>query len=572
MLRFVGILLIAGLFLTTAKAQPNIHQQTMQSLLSQERLPLVDGQDSVRLFHKEMLKQFYRQRNYQLAWQADNLSDQLLSAIDQAINDGLDPSYAGYHKTLISRLAYPLSLEERVLQDLLLSDAFITLGYHLFHGVAFGTEMDTLHRAVPMKKINMQQVLSEALQTGQIAKTLTELAPKHAYYLNLKTALRRYLAIAEQGGWNEDPEAYQDYDEVKQRLSITGEFNCKPADINLIPPPTQPEIEPIEWVWGKTEVSEKAPDVNKSETENDAELEAMTYAVMEFQQRHHISVDGAIGPQTRQKMAESVQSAIDKIRLNLERWRWYNSIVSDNYVMVNIPNFSLQYVNDTQALSMKVVVGQKKRPTPIMEAKMSYLVFNPYWRIPKTILAEDILPKLRKNKNYLNSKQISLFNSSDSTESHPLDSTSIDWQNTTKKGMLRYTFRQEPGVQNPLGRIKFMFPNSEDIYIHDTSARYLFKNKAYLVSSGCVRAEQPMELAYEVLNHEQPEFTRQYLDQQIQNGDRQVVHLQEKIPVYLTYQTAWADKNGRLDLRNDVYGIDDNLMTFMKNTLKMYSN
>ena len=566
MVRFMSILLIAGMLLTNAQAQsqPPSTQQKLQAMLSQDILPSIGGKGVVLLSQRPKLQQFYQQRNYNLAWQTNatgkDLSAQLLRAIDASADDGLDPSYPLYHKNLIQYLAKPLTTEERVLRDLLLSDAFMALGHHLFHGIAFGTSADILHRAIPPENLNMREILTIALQQGEVFEMLEGLAPSHAGYQNLKSALRHYRDIASKGGWNEDPEAYLDLEQVKKRLSITGEFNDdldSPLPLNHALNP-----DPIDLSLDDTETNDKTEMDGVAET--GSEPEVLIAAIKQFQRRQHIMIDGTIGPETRIELAKSVQERIETIQLNLERWRWYGTLVDDNYIMVNIPDFSLQFVHDGQQLSMKVVVGQKKRQTPIMEASMSYLVYNPYWRIPKTILAEDILPKLRTNKNYLNANQITLFSSADKIESDPLDSTEINWHEISKKDMLRYTFRKEPGIKNPLGMIKFMFPNSEDIYIHDTSERYLFKNKALQVSSGCIRAEKPMQLAYEILSREQPEITMQSIHSQIQTGARQVIHLKEKLPVYVTYQTASADADGRLYLRKDVYGLDANLLIFMK--------
>ncbi len=564
MVRFMGILLIAGILLTTAQAQPPSTQQKLQAMLSQDTLPSIDGKGVVLLSQRTKLQQFYQQRKYNLAWQTSAtgkyLSVQLLRAIDASADDGLDPSSPLYHKNLIQHLAKPLTMEERVLRDLLLSDAFMTLGYHLFHGIAFGTTADILHRAIPRENLNMPEILTIALQQGEVFEMLEGLAPSHVGYQNLKSALRHYRDIASKGGWNEDPEAYLDLEQVKKRLSITGEFN---DDLdNQLPSDHALNPDPIDWSWDDTETKDETEMDGVAET--GSEPEALIAGIKQFQRYQGIMVDGIIGPQTRIELAKSVQERIETIQLNLERWRWYGTLVNDNYIMVNVPDFSLKFVHDGQQLSMKVVVGQKKRQTPIMEARMSYLVYNPYWRIPKTILAEDILPKLRANNNYLNANQITLFSSADKIESHPLDSTAINWDEISKKGMLRYTFRKEPGIKNPLGMIKFMFPNSEDIYIHDTSARYLFKNKAFLVSSGCIRAEKPMQLAYDILSREQPEITMQSIYSQIQTGALQVIHLKKKLPVYLTYQTAWADADGRLYLRKDMYKLDANLLNFMK--------
>ena len=553
MVRFLRVLMITGILLISAQAQPNSPTQTLKTMLDQSTLLSFDDQP-IQLSQRLLLEQFYQQRDYRLAWTSNSNSEelgyQLLYAIEKAAEDGLNPSYRAYHKTLIQQLFNPEVIENQVFRDILLSDAFITLGLHLHHGIAFRTKADTLHRVIKPNTLDMPELLENALQTGQVASSLAELAPAHQRYQNLKKALRHYQKLAEQGGWNEDPDAYLDPEQVKIRLLITEEFQVDARLSTLLNDSLISEL--FDWSW-----DEPSADIEAIE-------EMLEEAVKIFQQRQNILVDGVVGEQTRNQLAEGVQQIIERIRLNLERWRWFNPLADDNYVMVNIPDFSLQYMRDGQALSMQVIVGTKNRQTPIMQAEMGFMVLSPYWRIPKTILTQDTLPKLKKDQTYLQRNKINVFSSSDQAERNPLDPTTIDWNSVTKRGVQHYIFRQDSGPKNPLGTIKFMFPNNQDIYIHDTSAPYLFKNQTFLASSGCIRAEKPMELAYEILVREQPDITYDTINQKIQLGKQQAVWLKDKIPVYLTYQTAWADQDGVLYLRKDVYDYDSKLLNFMK--------
>lgn len=558
MVQLLRVLMITGLLMVSAQVQADSLTQTLKTMLGKNGLPLFDNRVTVQLSQKLLLEQFYLQRDYKLAWATDSnaeeLSAQLLSAIDKASEDGLDRFNRVYHKILIQQLSNPITAEDQVFRDLLLSDAFMTLGLHLHHGFAFRSKVDTLHRVIKPNTLNLPELLENALLKGQIDTSLTSLAPTHQRYLNLKKALHHYRKLAEQGGWNEEPDAYLDPEQVKKRLMITGEYYDE-ANLSLS-------------LLNEHLINELFDDCHEEEPiacyKASLEEDQLTDAVKIFQDRQNISVDGIIGEQTRIHLAESVQQVIERIRLNLERWRWFNPIADNNYIMVNIPGFSLQYMRDDQELLMQVIVGKKRRQTPMMQAEMSFMVFNPYWRIPKTILTEDILPKLRKDKEYLRSNKINLFSSADRTESLPLDATTIDWNSVTKQSILHYRFRQESGPKNPLGEIKFMFPNNQDIYIHDTSARYLFQNRTFLASSGCIRAEKPMQLAYEILVREQPETTYDSLYQKIQAGGQKAAWLKDKIPVYLTYQTAWADESGTLRVHKDVYDYDTNLLNFMK--------
>lgn len=477
------------------------------------------------------------------AWQPKMVA-QLLQAIEHADEEGLNPDNPHYHKIQAGALKGVETLTPD--NEALLNKAFLSLAHDLFYGSAFESEANSIYYENGKKSLNLSSILNSALQQADIKDALSQLTPRHSYYQNLKKALAHYRVLAEQGGWNTDAESYQNLDRVRQRLIITGDYPRTPPEECLDSPMAFNEnLE--SWCW------ELSP-------EDDSELEK---AIKHFQQRHHLRVDGIVGKRTRNALAESVEQKIDQIKINLERWRWYHSL-PERYVMVNIPGYSLKLVQKNRPdLTMKVVVGQAKRPTPLMEDSMRYLVLNPYWRIPKTILAEDILPKLRADPGYLNRNKISVFKQADAEERKALDPYTVDWQSQTSKSVLNYKFRQEPGTLNPLGTIKFMFPNGEDIYIHDTSAQHLFKYRSLMYSSGCIRAEKPYELAYQILDYENAEISLQNLNERIQTGQRQVIWLNQPVPVFLTYQTAWADENGELNLQKDIYQHDAKLLTHL---------
>ncbi|WP_127471076.1 L,D-transpeptidase family protein [Thiomicrorhabdus aquaedulcis] len=297
---------------------------------------------------------------------------------------------------------------------------------------------------------------------------------------------------------------------------------------------------------------------------------SLDQAIRTFQQRHHINEEGVLGLKTRAQLALSVPEIIASIRTNLERWRWFQHLpteLNQQYIEVNIANFSLRYIHDAQNFSMKAVVGTLQRQTPMMEASLNHLVFNPYWRIPKTILVQDILPKLKKDLNYLNQHNIKIFNLNDPQERQPLDPNSIDWKSMSAQGILKYRFRQDAGATNALGAIKFMFPNNQDIYIHDTPVRSTFARTTRLASSGCIRAEKPKELAFHILNRNQSPTTQALVKNYLQSNQQHVVWLKDPIPVYLTYQTVWADESGRIFSRPDVYKYDTKLLDLFRNQL-----
>ncbi|MDG6779082.1 L,D-transpeptidase family protein [Thiomicrorhabdus sp. zzn3] len=477
------------------------------------------------------------------AWQP-KMVEQLLQAIEHADEEGLNPDNPRYHRIQIEALKDADTLTPDNAAQL--NQAFMSLAHDLFYGFAYESEANSIYYENGKKSLNLSSILNTALQQANIQDTLNQLIARHPYYQNLKKALTHYRNLAEQGGWNTEPESYQDLNQVRQRLMITGDYPSTPPE--ECQDSSTASNEAIEsWCW------ELSP-------EDDLELEK---AIKHFQRRHHLTVDGIVGKRTRNALAESIEQKIALIKINLERWRWYHAL-PERYVMVNIPGYCLKLVQKNRPdLNMKVVVGQEKRPTPMMEDSMRYLVLNPYWRIPKTILVEDILPKLKKDPEYLKRNKISLFRQTDADERHLLNPDSVDWQSQTQKSVLAYKFRQEPGELNPLGTIKFMFPNSEDIYIHDTSAQHLFKYRSLMYSSGCIRAEKPYQLAHQILDYEDAEISLPNLSERIVTGQREVIWLTQPVPVFLTYQTAWADKNGELHLHKDIYQYDDKLLSLL---------
>lgn len=347
------------------------------------------------------------------------------------------------------------------------------------------------------------------------AGTASASEPEHARYRNLQKALVRYEAIAARGGWSENPETYVDVNEVARRLILTDDL---------------------------------------AENEgNDGYAEA----VRAFQRRQGLAVDGIVGPRTRAKLAEGVGKTLARIHANLRRWERFGPVEADEYVMVNIADFSLELVSGGRTLRMRAVMGREGRKTPQMTARMESLVFNPYWRIPETILAEDVLPALRKNSGYLSAHGIALFDAGDKSERRPVDPAEVNWTAMTPETLHHYVFRQSPGPKNPLGVVKFVFPNPDDIYIHDSPSAAQFREKSLLDSSGCIRVEKPIELAYGILQRERPALTYKGVFELLQSHDEKTLYLRRPLPVYITYQTAWANEEGRLFERDDVYGYDE---------------
>jgi murein L,D-transpeptidase YcbB/YkuD len=220
-------------------------------------------------------------------------------------------------------------------------------------------------------------------------------------------------------------------------------------------------------------------------------------------------------------------------------------------VFVNLAGYQVYYLRDHKIVwSAPAIIGKPYRETPIFRSEITYLVLNPTWTVPPTILANDMLPAQRRNRSYLNRKGIQVVDRNGRT----VPTASIDWS-TARPGNFPYQLVQGPGPDNALGRVKFMFPNSYSVYLHDTPSRSLFEKSDRAFSSGCIRVERPLELAALLLEGK-PGWDAAAIDRAVASGTLQNVNLPEPVPILLAYWTAWVDRSGTLQLRNDLYGRD----------------
>ena len=304
-------------------------------------------------------------------------------------------------------------------------------------------------------------------------------------------------------------------------------------------------------------------------------------AVISFQKSHGLKPDGVVGASTRRHLNLSIESKITKIRLNLERMRWLPRTLGNKFLLVNIPDFKLKmYENNKVKLDMKIVVGTRKNPTPIFSNKMSFIVLNPYWRIPPRIAKREIIPKLIKDPTYLEGKGINLYENWDH-KSTQFDVDSIDWSlydenriattNITtsivngeriqieekiqppKGPTIR--FIQMPSNHNPLGRMKFMFPNKYAVYLHDTPAKRYFNYTKRALSHGCVRLSKPKELLRAIASEDE-NLDFEEANDILANIEKTQIGLKRKIPVHMVYLTSWVDEHNNLQFRDDIYRYD----------------
>ncbi|MCK4441468.1 MAG: L,D-transpeptidase family protein, partial [Sulfurovaceae bacterium] len=279
-------------------------------------------------------------------------------------------------------------------------------------------------------------------------------------------------------------------------------------------------------------------------------------AVKKFQARHGLDSDGIVGSGTRRALNISVEDKIRTIKLNLDRIKWLPRENDKKYIVVNIPEYMLHFIkNGKEKDTIKVIVGKRKHNTPIFRGKISYIVLNPYWKVPEGIVKKEIIPHMIKNPNYLKKEGLEIrrtwFEKSDK-----INPNTIYWEDYYY-GEVKFPYRimQPPGPKNALGKIKFKFPNRFNVYLHDTPTKRLFKKIKRAYSHGCIRVSEPEKLFETIASFNNIDIKK---SKKILKGkDKVQINISNKIPVYIIYLTAGYNPNiGKPEFREDIYNYD----------------
>ncbi|MFO7972906.1 MAG: L,D-transpeptidase family protein [Desulfobacterales bacterium] len=486
-----------------------------------------------------LLLAFYLHREVKPVWVAkDGLKTKaivLIKTIIEAEHEGLHSET--YHQKDILSLVSDITLSiishtpehAKIAElELLLTDAFFSYGFHLSEGIV-DPYSNHLNWYIKKTKRKLGKIFRAVLYDDKIEGFVDALQPHHSGYLRLKQALLKYEKIKKSGCWHEVPAGEKlrkgDYGTrvaaLRSRLIISGDLT------------------------------------DSTNSNHDYFDEVLEDGVRRFQARHGLKVDGIVGRKTRFALNVPVEDRIRQIRLNMERWRWLPQDLGNCHLTVNTADFKLSVVENEQTIkSIRAIVGKIKRPTPVLSRKITYLELNPYWNIPHKIALNDILPCIKKNPCYLADHNIRVFENWEE-DARELNPESIDWGKLTKKNFA-YKLRQDPANSNALGRIKFVFPNEFSIYLHDTPAHNLFNMKRRTFSSGCIRIEKPVELAAYLLQNNS-KWSLEKLVAAVNRKKNKIILLSNPIKIYILYWTAWVDKNGIINFRDDIYGRDRRL-------------
>ncbi|MEP7013350.1 MAG: L,D-transpeptidase family protein [Acidobacteriota bacterium] len=465
---------------------------------------------------------FYQRRSFLPAWSAENhllpVADQLLLALQVAADEGLRPE--DYRFTALRSRADEVrrgsDAPERAELDLLLTDAFFSFASDLGNG-RLNPDAPKVSKAKASECLptttdsDPAAILEAALGATRVRTALAGFVPSERSYLLLREALVRYRDQARRG----DPALIaagrsleiggrgERVIQLRERLYAA----ALSAGAELPPPSPNPDLFD----------------------------EPLAQAVRQFQARNGFAEDGIAGAAILAELNRSSEDHIQQIEANLERWRWLPSDLGARYVRVNIPAFRLDAMEeDRSVLSLRVIVGKPgDTSTPTLNSSMKAIQLNPSWYVPKKILDREILPKAQRDPTFL---------------------TRLGYVSLSEDRL-----RQKPGPSNALGQFKFVFPSRYGVYLHDTPTRTLFSREFRALSHGCVRVENPFDLAVWALRND-PEWTPEAIRERLDTGKEKQVTLSEAVPVHIGYWTAWAGDDGVLRFGRDVYKQDAELI------------
>jgi murein L,D-transpeptidase YcbB/YkuD len=521
-----SLLLLAPLCPRLAEAQePKSLSPTgaeIRRLLESDSLTIV-GTD---ILAQDILLQAYSEAGFEPFWTDSGNIQELLDLITNAEEHGLNPE--DYGEAAIRQVLSGTTGNEpapKVAQtDILLTESLLRYGYHRRFGKIKANRLDPdiNFRRESFSNQSPGTTLRQALGAPTLEGFIDVVAPAGPVYRALQGWLKQYREIAVAGGWPTVPEGptlrVGDRDprvrQIRARLQVTGQLQ------------------------------------GGAPAEPDGFDTALEDAVSTFQRHHVLEADGIVGRNTLAAMNVPVSQRIDQLRLSLERLRWVNQEAADTLVAVNIAGFRAFFFKDGElAWETRAMVGKTYRQTPTFRGEIAYLEFNPTWTIPPGILRNDTLPAIKRDPGYLASKNIRVLDNN----GREVDPSTVDWNQYTRG--VPYTLRQDPGPNNALGTVKFIFPNPHFVFLHDTPHRELFDRPERAFSSGCIRIEDPLALAERLLDNP-AKYSRSQLQGIVRSEKTQRINPASKIPVVIIYLTASIDDDGSLLLYRDIYNRD----------------
>lgn len=507
-------------------------EETIEQIIGRGEATRGPGGHAVPL---EPLRRYYSERDHRPLWTTESGADaqglKLVAALAQAERHGLGP--AEYLYDLPSGWWRADGLEAIARMELALSWALLRFARDVRHGRTSAAVSDP-EIVFRRQTADTAGVLDGTAAARDLHDHLDGLAPQHPQYQALKAALG---------------ELHVRHKEGLGRPAIPDGPLLRPGAVDARVP------------YLRANLAARGFDVPPDPAEPSRYDSRLAAALRSAQKELGLEPDGLVGPRTRAELNRTIADRQRQILVNMERWRWLPDDLGERHVFVNQAGFDLRLQDgDRVALEMRVIVGRDYRRTPVFSDRIRYLEINPTWTVPPRLARVDILPRIRRDPGYLEANNFHVY-ASWSADAPRLDPRAIDWDDL-RPGTFPFRLVQQPGPGNALGRIKFMFPNSFNVYLHDTPQQELFRHAERAFSSGCIRVERPFELA-EALLAGAPGWTRERIDRVLAGGRTTVVNLPTPVPVHLVYLTVEARDDGRLQFYPDVYGRDADLAKYL---------
>ena len=469
--------------------------------------------DSSFAKYKEQFYDFYKERNYQFAWfDSNGLAEQthnfynLLNATVSELQDSslLNLAAVKSYQYFTENSVKKFKQEDVLNAELLITGQFFNYAAKVYKGI--DVDATELGWFIPRKKVDLSSLLDSVLSNK--AKQAAVYIPFNSQYKKLEEQLQFFYQL--QKKYPTDTIA-----NIPKNISIGDSSNLT--------------IELKQRLFLLGDLAQ-----NDNVKMFDSTLQK---AVKHFQKRFGLPVNGTIGNKLINELNVPIKKRIETILINIERARWLPAEKDSNYFLVNIPEYKLHVFDSTiNTWDMNVIVGKTATGTVIFNGNLKYIVFSPYWNIPSNIVKNEILPGIKRNRNYLDKNDMEKYGGDDNL---PM-------------------IRQKPGPKNSLGLVKFLFPNNFDIYFHDTPNRDLFSANNRNFSHGCIRLGEPKKFAEYLLRNDTT-YTSSKIDSLMNLPKEKWITLPKSIPVFIVYFTSWVDKNGVLNFRNDIYGHDSKM-------------
>jgi len=460
------------------------------------------------LYQKQAVD-LYRKNQFTYLWYdkkgRKETAEVIYNKMNNLVEEGVQAKVP--YKEILDGIFPKTNTKPNVEVELFLTNYYFYYTNKVLQGID-NTKVEELGWYLPRKKLSYGQYLDSLLIDPKLIDNNAKLIGQ---YYKLKDVLQRYRTIEKNGGW---------------------ETIVAPADFKQLKPGDSSDL--------VVQIRKRLFLTNDIAVDSKRAVydESLQEAILKYKKRNGFSEDKIILPKHISEMNVSISDRIKTIMVNMERCRWISTDLTKAkaFIVVNIPSYRLTYFKDGKAaLVSNVVVGTALNETVIFSGMMSYVVFSPYWNVPKSIRDKEILPAIKKNKDYLAKHN-------------------MEWNGNN--------IRQKPGPNNSLGLVKFLFPNSNNIYLHDTPAKNLFSQEKRAFSHGCIRVQKPKELAQLILQDD-PNWNPEKIDAAMNSGKEKWYTLKNKIPVYIGYFTAWVDDDGLVNFHKDIYGRDNALANLL---------